>query len=175
MAASSWPESSGKAAIAHRLAAMMIFHQIASGNFQANLYALRIVINELPADSPARSLLARDGSGFDRVVEIVERIPGVRFGELFSRLPTTRAADGPIVLAAVLAQVAEQPEAGNDQMPPELAALLAPLLAAAEAGEDIEPHLAALEQQLRQADPDNGDAVTGFIQQLREQLGKGEH
>ncbi len=113
-------------AIAHRLAAVCISYQTQHANLPDPYGALRIVINELPSNQPDRAsdrlsdepwasaqrLIAPDGSGFDRVVEIVERIPGVRFGELFSRLPTTRAADGPSALAAVLALAAEQPEAG---------------------------------------------------------------
>ena len=82
-----------------RLAAAVIRFQTQDGQLPNTIHALRIVIGELSPDSSARALLTPDGSGFDHVVELVEQIEGVRFRELFERLPKTRAATGTEALA----------------------------------------------------------------------------
>ncbi|MHC4399961.1 MAG: hypothetical protein ACYTG0_09800 [Planctomycetota bacterium] len=96
-------------ALAHRLAAMLVWAQIGSGYFRTNLHVLTRELSTLESTSPAARLAAPDGSGFAAVVEIVERIDGVRFAQLFESLPTERAATGPEALAQVLAMASEEP------------------------------------------------------------------
>jgi hypothetical protein len=95
------------------------------------LQALSRELSALSPSSPAAALVAEDGSGFEALAGIVEQVEGVRFRELFARLPATRAATGPEALRQVLAALA----------------------AAAAAGEDIEPLLAEVRNQLRQSAP----------------------
>ena len=84
-------------ALAHRLAAALIYFQTASGMLPSTLQALA---GDLAAfsDTP----LPAD---FAALCEIVEQVEGVRFRNLFERLPKDRAADGDAALQQVLEQV----------------------------------------------------------------------
>ncbi len=84
------------AALAHRLAAVMMWFQAASGLLESGLQALA---NDL-ADFPANPPLPAD---FATLCEIVEQVEGVRFRDLFKRLPKDQAADGDAALQQVLA------------------------------------------------------------------------
>jgi hypothetical protein len=158
-----------RTALAHRLAAACIRHQTQDGLLVGTLQALYRELSALPPSSPAAALVAEDGSGFEAMAGIVEQVEGVRFRELFARLPTTRAASNPEALRQVLA-LARQQTGGAPKSPFEqfLQAILPPLAAAAAAGEDIEPLLADLRKKLREANPniDEGqlDALLAALQ-----------
>ncbi|HWQ14173.1 MAG TPA: hypothetical protein VNL77_15345 [Roseiflexaceae bacterium] len=125
-------------ALAHLLAAAIIRYQTQSGMFARSLSNL--VNRDLPPAPPA----------FAQVVALVERIPGVRFGELVARLPR-RAPDGDAALAAIWRLVAEEwqrREEGRQQRD-SLLATLAQAIAAAATDEslraELEPVLMDLE------------------------------
>ncbi len=89
--------------LAHRLAASVIFAQIGSGN-------LGQVIPNL-----ARSPLPPTPPPFEQVCAIVEQVVGVRFRELFARLPQ-RAPSGEAAIAAVWEMaVREKAEASSQK------------------------------------------------------------
>src|ERR1035437_6367810 len=90
-----------RGALAHRLASTLIRYQMSHGNLPSDIRALREHLAQVkPADVPA---------SFDEVCALVEQTEGVRFRELFSRLPQ-RAASGDEALQAVL-EMARTPEA----------------------------------------------------------------
>jgi hypothetical protein len=78
--------------------------------------------------------------GFDGICELIDRIEGVRFRELFARLPQ-RETTGDKALEAVL-RMAQSAERWLESGP------LSPLFNAATSGQDIEPWLAWLRRQL---------------------------
>jgi len=141
--------------LAHRLAAAVIWLQIQSGN-------LAVVVNNL-----AKSDLSAAPPAFDAVVEIVERLEGVRFRETFARLPQ-RAANGDEAIRVVWEMGRErQAEIGKRKVEREriLASLPDAVRAAFELdgeefsralsnalGELTEEEAAAVLQQLRDAD-----------------------
>ena len=83
-------------ALAHRLAAALIDLQIASGQLASGLQVLAGDLADFTASPP----LPAD---FAALCAIVEQVEGVRFRDLFERLPNERAADGDAALQQVLA------------------------------------------------------------------------
>ena len=82
-----------RVALAHRLASALIRYQMNHGELPSDIRALREHLAQIsPSDVPAT---------FDEVCTLVEQTEGVRFRELFSRLPQ-RAASGDKALQAVL-------------------------------------------------------------------------
>jgi tetratricopeptide (TPR) repeat protein len=80
-------------ALAHRIASTLIWYQMNDGHLPNTLGVLREHLAQVsPSDVPA---------SFDEVCALVEKTEGVRFRELFSRLPQ-RAASGDEALRAVL-------------------------------------------------------------------------
>ena len=82
-------------ALAHRLACALLEFQTASGGLASTLPALAIHLADFTANPP----LPAD---FAALCEIVEQVEGVRFRELFERLPKDRAASGDEALQKVL-------------------------------------------------------------------------
>ena len=105
-------------------------------------------------------------ASFDQVCDLVEQTEGVRFRELFSRLPQ-RAASGDEALQAVLA-MAQTPEE-EPEMPEPLRAIFD----AAAAGQDVEPMLAALQEQLA-GNPDAEQIIAQLRAALAEVKAKAE-
>jgi hypothetical protein len=91
------------AALAHRLADALICYQTRSGSFATSLRNMARV--DLPSSPPR----------FVDVVSQVEMIEGVRFRELFDRLPRT-APDGDAALPAIWQLVAEARRERADRM-----------------------------------------------------------
>lgn len=89
-----------EAIITHRLAAVLINYQTWSGDLHPYLRNLR---NDLAAHPTGEHTVP---ASFDALCQIVEQVEGVRFRELFERLPQ-RAASGDEALRAVLV-LAEQ-------------------------------------------------------------------
>jgi tetratricopeptide (TPR) repeat protein len=84
----------GRESLAHRLASVLIRYQMNHGELPAALREVRKDLAQIsPSDVPA---------SFDEVCVLVEQTEGVRFRELYSRLPK-RAASGDEALQAVLA------------------------------------------------------------------------
>lgn len=81
-----------RVAMAHRLAGALIFYQTNDGDLPNNLIAVRRDLARAPSGPPAT---------FDELCRLVEQTEGVRFRELFSRLPQ-RAAPGDEALRTVL-------------------------------------------------------------------------
>jgi tetratricopeptide (TPR) repeat protein len=80
-------------ALAHRLASVLISYQANGGELPERLNAMRQHLTLVsPSDPPA---------SFDELCRLVEQTEGVRFRELFSRLPQ-RAASGDEALRTVL-------------------------------------------------------------------------
>src|SRR5262249_56556422 len=79
--------------LAHRLAAVIVDFQTHSGRLEADLASLR---QDLSRVGWAAALPA----SFEELCERVERVPGVRFRELYERLPQ-RVPDGDQALAQV--------------------------------------------------------------------------
>ena len=80
-------------ALAHRLASTLIFYQMNAGHLLNNLCALRTHLDQVgPSHLPV---------DFDNLCNTVEQTEGVRFRELFARLPQ-RASSGEEALRAVL-------------------------------------------------------------------------
>ena len=78
---------------AHRLASALIWHQTNQGRMPVAVNALKTDLASAgPTDLPAN---------FDELCTLVEQTEGVRFRDLFSRLPQ-RAASGDEALRAVL-------------------------------------------------------------------------
>jgi hypothetical protein len=120
-------------ALAHCLAASLIRYQMNHGKLPDNIHAVRQDLAQLNAiDVPA---------SFDEVCDLVEQTEGVRFRELFLRLPK-RAASGDEALQAVLAM------ARTAEEEPEMPEPLQAIFEAAAAGQDVEPMLTALQEQL---------------------------
>jgi tetratricopeptide (TPR) repeat protein len=94
-----------KDALAHRLAAAVIRLQTADGRLP---YTLRDLAAHLAMFAPGAAPLPAD---FDELCQRVERVDGVRFRELFGRLPPARAATGDDALRIVL-QMAKVPPDG---------------------------------------------------------------
>ena len=90
--------------IAHRFTAAIIRLQTADGRFPRDIAALA---HHLRYNPPLPT-------SFDHLCQLVEQTPGVRFRELFAKLPTTRAKSGDEALQIVLAQArglnASEPE-----------------------------------------------------------------
>jgi tetratricopeptide (TPR) repeat protein len=92
-------DATSAAALAHRLACAVIRFQTADGRLPE---ALRALSEHLASFTPAAPPLP---PSFDALCEIVEQVEGVHFRDLFSRLPTTRAATGDEALQKVLGQI----------------------------------------------------------------------
>jgi tetratricopeptide (TPR) repeat protein len=87
-------------ALAHRLASVLISYQTNGGELPGRLNAMREDLALVsPSDPPA---------SFDELCRLVEQTEGVRFRDLFSRLPQ-RAASGDEALRTVL-EMARAPE-----------------------------------------------------------------
>jgi tetratricopeptide (TPR) repeat protein len=148
-------------ALAHRLAAALIWFQISDGHLPQVLQVLSRDLASLPL--PAT---------FDELCEIVEQVEGVRFRALFSRLPADKAATGDEALQKVL-ELARTEDAKSPGMPEELRQLLKPLLQAAAAGQDVAPLLKALRDQLVAAAPPGQEQdVEGIIAAVRQLIEK---
>jgi tetratricopeptide (TPR) repeat protein len=80
--------------LAHRLASTLIRYQTNEGRLANTLRAMRGELSQAPAN-------------FDELCRLVEQTEGVRFRELFSRLPQ-RAASGDEALQAVLALIPKE-------------------------------------------------------------------
>jgi len=89
-------------ALAHRLAAVLILFQTASGRLPSALQGLAIHLADFIPNPP----LPAD---FAALCEIVEQVEGVRFRDLFERLPKDQAADGDAALQQVLALARQAP------------------------------------------------------------------
>jgi hypothetical protein len=87
-------------ALAHRLVSVLIFYQTNDGELPRGLNAVR---KDLALVSPSEP-----SASFDELCRLVEQTEGVRFRELFSRLPQ-RAASGDEALRTVL-EMARAPE-----------------------------------------------------------------
>jgi hypothetical protein len=86
-------DADAREALAHRLASALIRYQMNEGRLPNTLRAVREDLAEVsPPDVPA---------SFDEVCALVEQTEGVRFRELFARLPQ-RASSGDEALQAVL-------------------------------------------------------------------------
>ena len=82
--------------MAHRLVSVLIEYQMNHGDLPRDIRVVRKHLAQVsPSDVPA---------SFDEVCDLVEQTEGVRFRELFSRLPQ-RAASGDEALQAVLEMV----------------------------------------------------------------------
>lgn len=128
-------EAEAEAVLAHRLAAGAIRIQISSGLLGTTLHNL--AHSPLPPEPPT----------FDEVVAQVEEIDGVRFGELFERLPR-KAPDGDAAIAEVWRLVGEmraEMQAGRERAEAALAAAPAAVREAIEAG-DFEALNAAMKR-----------------------------
>ena len=89
--------------LAHRLASMLIFYQIAGGHFSSYLPSLS---HHLAFFAPGAPPLPAD---FAALCATVDQVEGVDFADLFNRLPKTRAATGDDALRQVL-ELARQPQ-----------------------------------------------------------------
>jgi hypothetical protein len=88
------------AATSSRTASVLIFYQTNDGKLPRGLKAVRVHLSLVsPSDPPA---------SFDELCRLVEQTEGVRFRDLFSRLPQ-RAASGDEALRTVL-EMARSPE-----------------------------------------------------------------
>lgn len=93
----------GAAALAHRLAAGIIFLQTSHGLIATTIRNLALDFLEyLPEDPPLPD-------SFDALCEIVERIEGVHFRDLFARLPK-RVPTGDEAMQTVIARAREELE-----------------------------------------------------------------
>jgi len=97
MQARSVPET----ALAHRLAAGAIRFQTGSGRLATTLWNLAIDFAQFIPDPPPLP------ESFDELCRMVEAVEGVRFRELFERLPR-RAATGDEALREVLRLALDQ-------------------------------------------------------------------
>ena len=141
-----------RVALAHRLAGALIFYQANDGDLPNNLIAVRRDLARVgPSDPPV---------SFDELCRLVEQTEGVRFREVFSRLPR-RAASGDEALRTLL-EMARPPE--PDGPLPEPIRLL---FEAAASGQDVEPMLAGLQEEIA-GDPQAGEIMV----QLRAALAK---
>ena len=113
---------------AHRLASAIIDLQIYAGQVQASAHNL--ALTDLSGAPPS----------FDWVVDVVEQVPGVRFRELFARLPQT-VPDGDSAIAAMW-EMARQMQAHQASQQAVVADLPPAVLAALETRDDIAFHAA---------------------------------
>jgi tetratricopeptide (TPR) repeat protein len=88
--------SDAQEALAQRLAAAVIRFQTSEGRLAGTLQALSAHLASFSPDPPPLP------ASFDELCEIVERVEGVRFRELFSRLSTDNAATGDEALQKAL-------------------------------------------------------------------------
>jgi tetratricopeptide (TPR) repeat protein len=152
--------------LAHRLAATLIVHQTASGRLDSALQALS---HDLTSFEPGPPPVP---SSFVELCQIVEQEEGVRFAELFARLPTGRAATGDEALQQVLELARSQSEPDESGMPPELAQLVGSLFEAGTAGrtDEVETLLLSIRQCWLQAKPGEEEQAEAAIADLREQV-----
>jgi len=125
--------------LAHRLAASLIFFQTGLGDLMKSINLL--AGSTLPAAPPM----------FEQVVATVEQIEGVRFREMFARLPA-RAPDGDAAIAAVW-QMALEDQARlkrEDEGRKRLLASMPPAVRAAIEAGDVQTANAALAQLPRE-------------------------
>jgi len=84
------------AALAHRVAAAIIEFQTSAGGLANTLDALSLHLASFAPDPPPLP------ANFDELCQLVEKVEGVRFRELFSRLPCDRASTGDAAQQKVL-------------------------------------------------------------------------
>jgi tetratricopeptide (TPR) repeat protein len=125
---------------AHHLAAGILRLQIQHGTLQDSLHNL------------AQTELSGEPPNFDRVADTVEQVPGVRFRELFARLPQ-RFPDGDTAIAAVWEMARQQQQAQRAAQEAQRAAVEA-VVAALEAGDE-----AAFNTALQQLPEEEAQAV----------------
>jgi hypothetical protein len=87
---------SPESALDHRLASAIIFLQTGDGRLPFTIEALSRHLASFDPNPPPVP------ASFAELCRIVERVEGVKFRELFARLPTTRAATGDDALRMVL-------------------------------------------------------------------------
>lgn len=92
--------------LAHRLAAGVIVFQTGSGRLASTIQGLAIHFADFVPEPPPLP------ASFDELCRLVEATEGVRFGELFERLPR-RAATGDEALQAVVALAMEELSKGG--------------------------------------------------------------
>jgi hypothetical protein len=154
-----------EAALAHRLACAVIHLQTGDGRLPTTIQALSRHLASFDPDPPPVP------ASFAELCGIVERVEGVRFAELFARLPTDRAATGDEALQRVLEMARSDVEPSQ---PPDLAPLLQMLAQAAAAGPDqLEAVLGELRNQLVQANPGQEEQIDAFLVQLRQHVAPG--
>ncbi|MCP4664034.1 MAG: CHAT domain-containing protein [bacterium] len=136
--------------VAHRLAASILRFQISSGLLGTTIHNL--------ANSPLPSTPPR----FDEIADRVEELDGVRFRELFARLPR-RAPDGDAAIAEVWKVVQEKLEerSAGDAVMPELPPTVA---AAFETGDAAQVHAA-----IQALPPEEKEAVLAQLQAIAKQ------
>ncbi len=139
--------------LAHRLAAALVSFQTGSGFLQTTRRNL------------ARSALPPAPPGFDEVADEVERIEGVRFREIFDRLPRT-APDGDAAIAAIW-QLVSQAKAEREQQRTRQQAVLSSLPPAVQQAFELDgkEFSAALKAALDALPPDQRETT---LKQLRE-------
>jgi tetratricopeptide (TPR) repeat protein len=142
-------------ALAHRLAGALIFYQANDVDLLNNLHAVR---RDIARASPPAS--------FDQLCRLVEQTEGVRFSELFPRLPR-RAASGDEALRTVL-EMADAAEFDGEM--PEPVRLL---FEAAASGQDVEPILAGLQDGLA-GNPQAGEIMAQLRAALAEAKAEAE-
>jgi hypothetical protein len=93
--------------LAHTLAAAVLWFQIGSGELVRSLQRLKSILTAQDPNPPLPE-------SFDELAGIVEQVEGVRFRELFERLPQ-RVKSGDEALTTVLNKVAEYIERAADE------------------------------------------------------------
>jgi PAS domain-containing protein len=144
------------AVLAHRLAAGVIYLQISSGILRTTIHNL--AGSPLPPAPPS----------FEQVCAVVEQVEGVRFREMFARLPK-RAPDGDAAIQAVWEMAKAEAERLNDERA-QIEALLANLPEAVR-----EALLSGDEEQFNaafaQLTPEQQQAVMAALQATAAQAG----
>ena len=98
-----------ESALAHDLACAVIEYQTAWGRLPQTLQALaRHLASFAPSPPPVPA-------SFGELCRIVEQVEGVKFAELFARLPTTRTATGDEALQKVLEMARPAPDSAPEQ------------------------------------------------------------
>jgi tetratricopeptide (TPR) repeat protein len=146
-------EASPTDVLAHRLAAALLRLQIRSGGLITTIKNLANLA--LPAERPS----------FDEVVASVEQVDGVRFRELFSRLPV-HAPDGDAALELIWGLVEEELARRREeeqQQQKVLESMPEPVRAAFAL--DGEEFSAALEESLAGMDPEEAERVLAQLQE----------
>jgi tetratricopeptide (TPR) repeat protein len=141
-----------RVALAHRLAGALIFYQTSDDDLLNNLNAARRDLARVRPGGPPAS--------FDELCRLVDQTQGVRFRELFSRLPR-RAASGDDALRTVLEMA--RPSEPDGEMPEPIRMLFE----AAASGQDVEPMLAGLQEQLA-GNPQAGEIMAQLRTALAE-------